>query len=318
MQKYIKNILPVVSGVGLILGLLTGGCGKKNHYEYDPFRIVATTTIAADIVQQVPFQRVTPLLPVGADPHGFEPTPADMKILADANVVFLNGLGLEHSLANLLEAAGTAEKEVVLSQGISPRTFEPHQEEAEEAEHEHHEGHHHTLDPHVWMDPVLVMDWVRVVTETMCNLDPKNDDQYKERAAAYIDSLEQLDTWIREQVATIPEDQRKLVTDHRVFGYFAQRYGFETTGTVFQGVSTLAEPSAQELAALEDQIRAQGVRAIFTGTTVNPQLSERIASDTGVKLVRIYTGSLGEPGGEADTYLNYMRFNVNAIVRALK
>ena len=135
---------------------------------------------------------------------------------------------------------------------------------------------------------------------------------------AYRAELQQLDSWIQGQVTQIPQDRRKLVTDHQVFGYFADRYGFEQLGAVIPSFTAAAEPSAQQLAALENSIKKAGVQAIFVGKTVNPILAQRIASDTGTKLVALYTGSLTEPGGEADSYIALMRYDVAAIVEALK
>jgi manganese/iron transport system substrate-binding protein len=117
--------------------------------------------------------------------------------------------------------------------------------------------------------------------------------------------------------AEIPEQNRKLVTDHLAFGYFAQRYGFEMVGAVVPAYSTDAEPSARELADLNDKIKAQGIPALFVGITTNPQLTALIAQDTDVKLVSLYIGSLSKPGGPADTYIRFMQYDVNAIVQAL-
>ncbi|HIE57944.1 MAG TPA: zinc ABC transporter substrate-binding protein, partial [Anaerolineales bacterium] len=128
----------------------------------------------------------------------------------------------------------------------------------------------------------------------------------------------ELDTWIRQQVANIPPENRKLVTDHVLFGYFADEYGFKQIGALIPGYSTLAEPSAQELAAIEDAIREYNVPAVFVGNTVNPALGGQVAEDTGIKLVTIYTGSLSDENGDAPTYLDYIRYNVTAFVNALK
>jgi ABC-type Zn uptake system ZnuABC Zn-binding protein ZnuA len=128
----------------------------------------------------------------------------------------------------------------------------------------------------------------------------------------------QLDAWIREPVAQIPAENRQMITDHPLLGYFVDEYGIDQDGAIIPGYSSMAEPSAQELAQIEDAIVALGVPAIFVGNSVNPALAERVASDTGVQLVFFYTGSLSEAGGEAETYLDYMRYNTNAIVEALK
>jgi len=137
-------------------------------------------------------------------------------------------------------------------------------------------------------------------------------------AAAYRRELTALDAWIVEQIAQIPAARRVLVTDHVVFGYFAAHYGLEQLGAVVPGYSTLAQPSAREMAALEDATRAYDVPAIFVGSTVNPALAQRVAEDTGMQLVFVYTGSLTAPDGDAATYLAYMRYNVTAVVEALK
>ena len=149
-------------------------------------------------------------------------------------------------------------------------------------------------------------------------MDPLNSSFYEANAKAYMFELEALDRWIREQVAVIPEANRKIVTDHANFGYFAAAYDFQQLGALIPGFSTLAQPSAQDLAQIEDVIHAYQIQAIFVGKSINPSLADRVATDTGVQLFFIYTGSLSDPGGEAGTYLNYMRYNTLAFVDGLK
>jgi ABC-type Zn uptake system ZnuABC Zn-binding protein ZnuA len=149
-------------------------------------------------------------------------------------------------------------------------------------------------------------------------MDPTNAEIYRNNAAAYSVELQELDSWVHTEVNRVPDDRRQLVTDHDALGYFANRYGFEQVGTIVSSFSTDAAPSAQELAELEDAIRSLTVPAVFVGTTVNPALAEQVAADTGTRLVPLYTGSLSEAGGEADSYLNFMRYNVRAIVDALR
>lgn len=169
----------------------------------------------------------------------------------------------------------------------------------------------------MWWDPANVIAWTDAVEQALSDLDPAGAGAYAANAGAYRDELRTLDAWIEAEVATIPMDRRVLVTDHQVMGYFAARYGLAQVGTVVPGYSTLAEPSAGEVAALEDAIRRLAVPAIFVGQTVNPGLAERIAADTGTRLVFIHAESLGAPDGPAGTYLDMMRFNVTAIVDAL-
>ncbi len=276
-------------------------------------RVVATTSIVADVVANIGGDRIalTTLVPLGADPHSFQPTPQDMAALVDAHVVFANGFGLEAFLKPLTESPDIARRVVYVSEGLTPLQHEREEAGSEEA---HEEG----SDPHTWFDPNNVMVWARNIRDALIALDPAHASAYRANAQAYIARLQELDAWIREQVAQIPPSNRKLVTDHTAFTYFAARYGFEQVGAIFPGYSTLSSPSARELAALEDAIRAQGVRAVFVGETVNPALAQRVAQDTGVRLVFLYTGSLGESGSPAATYLGMMRYNVSAIADALR
>ncbi len=279
----------------------------------DRLRVVATTSIVADVVANVGGDRIalTTLVPLGADPHSFQPTPQDMTALSQAHVIYANGAGLETFLGSLMDSVGVAGRVVYVSHGIA--LLQATHEREGEAEHAGEGG-----DPHTWFDPNNVIAWVRNIRDTLSILDPAHADTYRANAEAYTAQLQTLDTWIRQEVAQVPPANRTLVTDHTAFTYFAARYGFEQVGAIFPGYSTLASPSAKELAALEDAIRAQGVKAVFVGKTINPALAQRVAQDTGVRLVFLYTGSLGEPGSPAATYLDMMRYNVSAIVSALR
>ncbi|MBC8333612.1 MAG: zinc ABC transporter substrate-binding protein [Anaerolineae bacterium] len=277
--------------------------------------VVATTTIIGDVVSQVGGEhiQVAVLLPVGADPHSFDPTPQDVAKMADADIIFANGVGLEAFLDNLIESAGAAERVVYLDEGIELLARAGDTDEHEDEGHEDENG-----DPHLWTDPNNVIVWTHTITRTLNELDPAHATAYSENADAYAAELMELDAWIREQVAQIPAENREIITDHTLLGYFVDEYGFNQVGAIVPGYSSMAEPSAQELAQIEDAIVALGVPAIFVGNSVNPTLAERVAADTGVQLVFFYTGSLSEAGGEAPTYIEYMRYNTNAIVEALK
>ena len=177
---------------------------------------------------------------------------------------------------------------------------------------------HDAGDPHTWTDPENVKIWVENIANALSEVDPSHSESYRANAEAYQSKLDELDAWIESQVAQIPQEERKIVSDHETLAYFAQRYGFTQIGTVIPGTSTLSEPSAQEVAQLEDLIRTEDVQAIFVDTTANPQLTERISKDIDIKIVLIYSGSLTNTDGEAGSYLDYMRYNVLAIVEALK
>lgn len=281
--------------------------GQKLH-------VVATSNIVADVVAQVGGDHIDlyAMLPVGADPHSYQATPQDLRMLTDADVVFINGLGLEEAMALALE--DFAAKTVVVNTGFTAIEFgEGEDDHADEDDH-HHEG----VDPHTWFNVHAVEIWAYNIAHALSDLDPTNAEAYEAAAEAYIQELEALHDELEALVMQIPAEKRKLVTDHDALGYLAAEYGFEIVGSVIPSFSTLAEPSAQQLAALQTQIRAQGVEAIFVGTTVNPNLEAQLARDLGIQIVAIYTGSLSDADGPTATYLDFMRYNVGAIVEALK
>lgn len=299
----------------LILSIFISGCAIQEERN-DLVKVVASTTLVGDVVHQVGGDRIdlTVLYPVGADPHTFEPRPQDAAAITDAQIIFLNGLELEHSLEPLIEsnASGVI---IEVSDGVEVLPFSTTEliESSIEQGDDHGNG-----DPHVWMDPNLVKVWVKNITQALSEGDPDNTTYYEENAASYIGELEALDQWIQKKVAAIPAEKRKIVTDHESFGYFADRYGFEIVGLVISSLSTSASPSALDLAALQDTIKELNIPAIFIDATVNPALSEQIAADTGVKLIEIHNGSLGNIGSGTETYLLFMRANVQAIMDGLQ
>jgi len=268
--------------------------------------VVATTTIVGDVVAQVAGDAIalSVLLPLGADPHAFEPTPQDVARVARADLVFVNGGGLEAQLEPLLR--GAAKRVVSVSETVVFRPFA--------GDVGHAAG---GVDPHVWFDPTNVARWTETIERILIEIDPSGAEGYAARAAAYRQALAALDAWVVQEVAVIPPERRRIVADHAAFGYFAARYGFDEVGAIFPGGSPLAEPSARDLAALEDAIRSLGVPAVFVSTTVNPTLAERVAEDTGTRLVFLYVGSLSAPDGPAAGYLDLLRYDVLAIVSAL-
>lgn len=304
----------------VLFSLLLTACGAANVPEVDTgtLNVVATTSIVADVVANVGGDAVNVqiLLPVGADPHSFEPSPQDIAKVADAEIVFANGAGLEAFIDHLLESADATDKIVEVSKGIE---LLAHPNAAVEDDHEEGEDHDHEMgDPHTWTDPNNVLVWVQNIEAALSKADPANAETYAANAAAYTAELEEMDAWIREQIAQIPAENRKIVTDHQLLGYYIEEYGLEMAGAIVPGYSSLSEPSAQELAAIEDAIRETGVQAVFVGNTVNSNLAERVSEDTGVKLVFFFTGSLSPADGDAPTYLDYLRYNTNAFVTALK
>ena len=309
---------------GILLGMTACGISgskqtptlqvSEQTSESQKLKVVATTTIVADVVDQIggAFIDLEVLLPPGTDPHTFDPTPQDIAKVADAGVIFANGAGLEEFLDPLLQSGGANNKIVHVSEGISLLHFEGLHEGND------HEPHEESADPHTWTDPKNILTWIDNIETTLAELDPQNAGYYENNAQRYAGEINDLDFWVKAQVEQIPADSRQIITDHLQFAYFAEAYGFDQLGALISGYSTLAEPSAQELASIEDAINEYNVPAIFVGKTVNPSLANRVAADTGTQIIFLYTGSLTEDGGEADTYLDYIRYNVTAIVNALK
>jgi ABC-type Zn uptake system ZnuABC Zn-binding protein ZnuA len=281
----------------------------------EKLRVVATTSIVGDVVRQVGGDRIglTTLMGIGVDPHTYVATPSDAASVHDAHLLISSGAGLEEGLSKLLQGASGTAIEVQLSDSLQLAPA-PQGNGAQPADRSTPEGE---LDPHVWFDVQNVIQWAQTIRETLSSLDPANSALYQASADAYATQLRALDNWILEQVAAIPQDRRKLVTNHLALGYFARRYGFEQVGAVYP-LSPSSEPSALDVAALEEAIREDGLQVIFTETTVSPKLADQVARDTGVKLIRLYTDSLGGPGSGAETYVDMMRYDVQAIVAGLK
>lgn len=284
-----------------------------------PLRVLATTPILADVASAVAGAGavVEALMPPDADAHAFHPRPADAARIERADVILLNGFGLEDSLAPLLGSAG-AGKQVTVSEGLSPRRLAVPCAACDG----HAQGHHHHAegapDPHVWMNPLHVAHWAERIAEALAARDAGGADGYRARAAAYRERMDELDRWIRAEVAALPESRRRLVSDHESFGYFCDRYGFTQENSILPGFSTLAQPSARDIARLEDMLRSERVPAIFVGMTTASPLPGRVAGDAGIRVVKVYTCTLSPAGGPASDYPSLMRHNVRAMVEALK
>ncbi|MGC8949844.1 metal ABC transporter substrate-binding protein [Chloroflexus sp.] len=291
----------------------------------EPLAVMASTTIVADIVRQIGGERVKveTIVPPGADGHNYEPTPQDLARVSTAKIIFTVGAGYEEFLDRLIASSGTKAEVISLSENLTLRTLR--EEEVGNVSQSHEHGDEHgdkhgagATDPHTWTDPTNVKIWADVIASNLSQLDPANVSFYAERSTAYQRQLDELDRWIAEQFATIPAERRLIVSDHIIFGYMADRYGLQQVGAIIPGVSTSATPSAQELAALQDLITERGIKAIFVGNIANTQLAEQIARDTGAKIVTVLTETLTDANGPGATYIDYMRFNVQQIVDALR
>ena len=291
-----------------VLALLLQACqSNPSSTTAQPVRVLAVETFLADIAQNVAGDRlkIDSLLPIGVDPHAFEPTPQDVTRIADSQLLIINGAGVETWLSKTLDNAGGKRSVVEASAGLASRN--PGPGELPDPE--------HTGDPHFWLDPNNVIKYVENIRDALSLADPAGKNIYAQNATNYINQLKDLDQWIKTQVSQIPPEKRLLVTNHESFGYFADRYGFTIIGTVIPSTSSEASPSAQQMAALIDRIKEKGVKAIFLETGANPQLAEQIAQETGAQVItNMYTHSITAANGEAPTYIEMMKHNVSLLL----
>ena len=267
--------------------------------------ILTTTTILADVTRNVVGDRfsVGSLLPAGTDPHSYQPTPQDMAKISKSKVLVVNGAEYEQFLGSLMENAKGQRPVIEASAGL--RVITDPQDGT-------------SIDPHLWMDPNNVITYVENIRDGLAEFDPDGAEVYELNANAYIAQLQDLDAWINGQITQIEPPRRVLVTNHEALGYFAERYGFRVVGAVIESFSADASPSAQQMAALVEQIKLFEVPAIFLDASDNPDLAQQIAAETGVKVVTdLHFESLtnGDPAG---TYIDMMKYDVTKIIEALQ
>lgn len=311
-----------LQAVVIVLAVALGACGSgssSGNVDQVP-RVVATTTILGDVTAAIAGSSaiVEVLMPPGADPHDFSPSAAQVAAINRADLVVANGLGLEEGLGDIPERA-EADGVVVLevAELVDPLPLEGGEADHDDTEEDHHD--HEGDDPHFWMDPDRMSLAVVEIAARLIEVSPDDASAIEANLATYRDHLADLDHDIADLIATIEPDSRVMVTNHDSFGYFADRYGLKVVGVVVPGGSTLAESSARDLAGLVAAIRDNGVRAIFTDTTTSNALPEAVASELEprVEVVELYSGSLGPPGSDAETYLDMMRVNAERIALAL-
>ncbi len=298
-----------------VIATAAAACGGSDGDASGAVRIVATTSVVGDLVAHVAGDAATVevLIPVGADPHEFQASSRQAAAVQEADLVVAVGLGLEEGLSDVLDAAaGDGVTLLEIGPQVDPMPFGSGTG-ATESGGDHADG----LDPHVWLDPVRMEKAARLVSDALGAIDPSGD--WDARADAYADELRAADAEIASLVATIPPAARVLVTNHDALGYFAARYGFDVIGVIVPGGSTLGSPSSAELAALVAVVRERQVPAIFAETIEPVTLADAIAAEVGaqVKVVELYTGSLGEPGSGADTLVGLLLTDARLIVDAL-
>ena len=282
--------------------------------------VTATFSILGDLVQQVGGDQVSVSMLVGpnGDAHVYQPTPQDIRTLAQSKLLVSNGLGFEGWLERLDSASGFKGVKVVASQGIQPRHMAEEEEEGSEHEHEA-EGHHHHggLDPHAWNDPANVLVYVDNIVRGLSQVDPEHANLYQQNAARYKAQLQKLDADYRARFAQLPAERRRAITSHDAFGYLAQAYQLTLIGA--QGLSTESEPSAAMIAGLIRQIRDEKIPALFIENISNPTLIQQIERETQARVGgELYSDALSPAGGGAATYQAMLEHNLSTLLAALE
>jgi len=287
----------------------------------DKLKVVTTFTVLGDMARNVGGEHIalTTLVGPDGDAHVYEPTPADARALAQADLVIVNGLGFEGWIDRLVKASGYKGPVVVASNGISALKAEEdhdHDQDHAKAHAEKGKDHHHgELDPHAWQDLANGRLYVANIARSFAAADPAHADDYRRRAEAYDGELVSLDRDIRARLDAIPADRRKVITSHDAFQYFGRAYGINFHAPV--DLSTESEPSAGEVAALVRQMRDEGIRALFVENITDPRLVQQVAREAGAVIGgTLYSDSLSGPTGPAPTYLDMFRHNVSEIAKA--
>jgi len=263
--------------------------------------MIASMSIIADLVAQVGGARisVSSLVGPGGDAHVFQPAPADARRVAQAQALFVNGLGLEGWLPRLVQASGGKARIVTVSEGVKPIR----------------DGR--DVDPHAWQDVANAKIYVANIRDALIAADPDGAAEFTQRAKDYLQTLDRLDAEIRAGVATIPAARRRIITSHDAFGYFAKAYGLAFIAP--QGVSTETEASSRDVARIIRQIKAEKIPAVFLENISDPRLMNQVARETGARIGEaVFSDSLSPKDGPASTYVAMMRHNLNAFTQALR
>ncbi|MDX1975073.1 MAG: metal ABC transporter substrate-binding protein [Rickettsiales bacterium] len=277
----------------------------------EPLRVVASFSIIADITREIGGDAiaVTSLVQPNSDAHMYEPTPTDVKTVAKAQLIIVNGLGFEGWLKRLINASGYKGALVEAAHGVKPL----HMEE----EGEHHDHHHEAADPHAWHDVANAKQYTKNIRDALIKADPAHSAQYQANAQTYLNKLDELDSWAHRSIQSVPISKRKIITSHDAFGYLAHAYNISISSP--QGLSTDSQPSAKQVAQLIDQIRREKITAIFIENLSESRLIQQITADTGA-VIRgtLYSDALSDSKGPATTYLTMFRHNMALLIEAMR
>ena len=284
-------------------------------------KVVVSFSILEDIVSVIGGKRVhvTSLVRRNMDLHMFQPTPRQAKIVSSADLVIMNGLGLEGWMERLVKASGYKGKTIVATDNIPKLKLEDDHDDHKKDDHGHKKDDHGhgEWDPHVWLSVPNMKIYVTNVAEAMSRMDPSSKTYYMKNLKKYMSDLDNLDKFIRRSVNSIPKKNRVVITSHEAFGHLSNEYGIEMLAP--QGLSTETRASASKIASIVRFIKKHSVKAVFPENITDNRLIEQIAKQTKIKIgASLYSDALSEKNEPAGTYLNYMRYNVGTIVKTLK
>lgn len=315
-----RNRATPFAAVAVVLGLGLAGCGTSDASgasagsasgSGSELNVVATTTQVADFARNIGGDRIvlTQILKPNVDPHDYEASPADVAAIARADVIVKNGVGLETFLDPAISAAGFGGTVVDTSKGVTIRQGNGTDEEDEG-------------DPHIWHDPRNAKIMAKNIADGLAAEDPADKAVYEHNYTAYAAKLDALDAKIQSQIDALPAAQRQLVTNHDAFGYYVARYGLHFVGSIIPSFDTAAELSATDLTDLAAKIKATGVKAIFSESSLPPKAADTVGREAGVTVVEgeeaLYGDTLGPAGSDGATYLQMEEHNTATIVGALR
>ncbi len=285
------------------ISTLIFACLTVNLLAQNPLKtVVATASIFADMAENIAGGHVTvkSIVPIGGDPHIYEPTPADARLVASADLILKNALTFEGWLDDLIASANTKANVVTITEGVDAI----------------HAAHKNSSDPHAWMSAANGLIYIENIKNALVELDPANKEVYEFNYGVYRKQLEELDAYIAEQINKIPAQHRILITSHDAFEYYGKRYGLRLESVL--GISTDAEAQTSDMVRLSNVIKESGVPAVFIETTVNPKLLSQIAKDNMVRIGgKLFSDSIGGKGSEAPSYYEMLKYNTDTVVKGL-
>ncbi|MBT8219661.1 MAG: metal ABC transporter substrate-binding protein [Bacteroidia bacterium] len=291
----------IISKLLLFSGFLFLCIGVKAQ---DSKKVLATASMIADMAQNIAGDRlmIECIVPIGGDPHLYDPIPEDARKAANADLIIKNGLTFEGWLNELIDNSGTKAKQVLVTEGI----------DAVESL-----AYKNSADPHAWMNAMNGIIYVENITKALIELDPEGEQTYRINSETYIKKLQTLDQYIQDRVEEIPENNRVLITSHDAFQYYGRKYGIELEAIL--GTSTDAEEQTSDIMRVINVIRSRNIPAVFIESTVNPKLLQQIAEDNSVKIGgQLYADSIGDKDSPASSYYDMLKYNTDVIVEGLK